>query len=205
MKSNLRVTTSWATMGPVMLSGAVLGGCVGTNSRTTVGDYLQPTIFSAHELSDVEPVLTGDAPSTPSLSRSNWKPMALEAPVDAVGYRPLYATPTPRNEQTARQRLEYPTPISATEGARVGYWDQMGEAGMAFVYGLEDFVLIVPRMCMTQPWDGPQRLTPQPYWRGPVWEAREATWGRGTAAEPKLDAVIENLGAPTPAKTMESK
>src|SRR6185295_5145968 len=168
-----------------LLGGAVLGGCVESNSRTTVGDLMQPDLFAPRERPEQDVSLVADRATTVSLNRANWDPVKYEVPVDAIGYRPLYTMLPPGPDQTARQRLEYPTPASAVEGTRVGYWNQMGDSGIAFWYAFGDFFLLVPRVCLTQPWNKPQRLTPNPYWRGPVFEAREATWSLESARTPE--------------------
>lgn len=148
-----------------------LAGCVNTNARTTVGDSV---VLPAFTEAGVNPrgLPPTSAPSLEGMDRSNWSRQVFVVPVDGPEYRPLYATQLTQHNDTVRQRLEFPSPTSALELSRTSQGEQMGDAAASAGYAFWDLLAMVPRMCMTSPWSGPQRGDVQPYWRAPVSEAR---------------------------------
>lgn len=222
-----------ASAAVVSLAALLLAGCVTRNATTTIGGAMPqeadstaasgytPAVFAASPDyaggTGAEPAkrapgaaIPSDGPSLSGLSREDWGQQTVLVPVDGPGYRPLYATQRAWNLRTARQRQEPPTPASALEGRRFGFWRQTGESFAAAGYGLADFVLIVPRMVATPPWTGNagswkasvdrggaegQRLTPASYWRAPIFESTRA---EGVSAEPMRTNIPANA-APAPA------
>ncbi len=155
----------------ITLSWLTLAGCVNSNARTTVGESV---ILPAFTEAGVNPrgLPPTSAPSLDGMDRSHWSRQVFLVPVDGPQYRPLYATQLTQHNDTVRQRLEFPSPTSALELSRTSQGEQIGDAASSAGYALWDLLAMVPRMCMTSPWSGPQRGDVQSYWRAPVTEAR---------------------------------
>lgn len=165
MRSALAITT---------LSLLALAGCVNSNARTTIGDSV---VLPAFTEAGVTPrgLPPTSAPSLDGMDRGNWSRQVFLVPVDGSEYRPLYATQLTMHNDAVRQRLEYPSPTSALELSRTPQGEQIGDAAATAGYAFWDLLAMIPRMCMTAPWGGPQRGDVQPYWRAPVTEARATT------------------------------
>lgn len=153
---------------------AALPACVNSNARSTIGRDLTLPAFTdagAGPVSEPKP----SAPSLNGMDRSHWATQTVLVPIDGPEHRSLYATQLTTSNKTARQRLEYPTPLSALETSRDSHATQLGHAAAGAGYAAWDVLAMLPRMAMNAPWSGPDRGTPYPYWRAPVTEARTST------------------------------
>lgn len=176
-----------------------LAGCVNSNARTTVGDSV---VLPAFTEAGVNPrgLPPTSAPSLEGMDRGNWSRQVFVVPVDGPEYRPLYATQLTQHNDTVRQRLEFPSPTSALELSRTSQGEQIGDAAASAGYALWDLLAMVPRMCITAPWGGPQRGDVQSYWRAPVSEARATntpTSDLDTPAPGAPGSGYTETGAPT--------
>lgn len=156
---------------------AAMFGCVSHNGRNVVGDSYTPAMFARSDFPIKSQAVSSDGPSLTGLSRENWGIAPFIVPVDGAAHRPVYADSTPSTDRVSRQRGDYPTVLSAVDGAGEGYWPLMGEAFMSHVYAAGDFVMLPYRLIREAPWAGPVRGTPQPYWRAPVSESRTGAIG----------------------------
>lgn len=134
----------------------VLAGCQGVNLSPNPGpgvqlDTLRPT---ADFYARVDRPIENSSPSLLGNSRENWASMEFLVPVAGVEHKPLYMGDKPRRtDSTARQRGEYPTQASATEGSDGrSTVRQTYEALWAPLRATWDMVMFVPRMFVAPPW-----------------------------------------------------
>lgn len=100
----------------VALGGALMvGGCVDSNSRTTLGDGMVVETFTAPRFPDPRgmPSWKDDGRSLVGLARENWASSDFLVPVDGTRHRPHYASNVRYTDVTERQRGEYPTVLSS--------------------------------------------------------------------------------------------
>lgn len=131
-----------------------LWGCIAVeNSRLELGnDLLLPAVAPADATPPPPPA--SDPTTLTSLTRDNWTPTEFRVPRDGVEtaptYRPLFTYPT----ETARQRGEFPTVLTALEGAGDETNNRqlrgiLGSHGRAVV----DAAILLPRMiAVRSPW-----------------------------------------------------
>lgn len=154
---------------------AGLVGCTTGNDRNELGVEAQAVrlpALVAHEQRAEEAVhAVRDATSAASLDRTHWGRLVVEAPVDGVSASPTYTRSFSRTQVTARQRGEFPTPVSALElsGDAQG---QREEAWLGAPRALGGAVLLIPRLFLERPWREVRTL-PHDHWRATTTERRE--------------------------------
>jgi len=163
------------------LIGAV-AGCAHSNDRSTVG---HPDLAGAFRVAAFTDEGTGgavpvsDGPSLTGMSRADWAPATVLVPVDGVAALRTYAPRHHWTDETARQRGDYPTAVTALELDGATYWTQVAEGGAAPFLAFADAFALPFRMVMAAPWRE-VRTIPEPYWRAPVSIPRRV----GTASAP---------------------
>ncbi|MBK9189800.1 MAG: hypothetical protein IPM33_12685 [Phycisphaerales bacterium] len=140
----------------------VLLGCAPSNERATLGEVVA---MEALAMTPTRPEGTrDDQGSLTGLSRANWGRQAFLVPVDGTAGNTTYATSFSMIDDTARQRGQFPTAISALDTNDGFTAMQWAEAGASAPMAAWDFVLMGPRMFRSAPWHevrGPR----DSYWR----------------------------------------
>jgi hypothetical protein len=131
-----------------------LGGCVTPeNDRITVDQDLRLEAFAPVPPSTTPPPMPpAPPPSVVSVDRSNWARITLLAPVDGAAHRPTYTKRLVLTDQTARQRRQYPTALTALEttgGSET--WQQL-EAPANWLVSAGDILLFPIRVLWQAPW-----------------------------------------------------
>jgi hypothetical protein len=164
-----------ATLGTILV-GVVLGtgGCVSSqNARTSIGPAegaKSVALPAIHPLPSLRAEADGyaDGPSLAvdgsGMDRSHWGVVTIDAPFDGVGGNPRYTREYRYTDQTARQRGDYPTPLSALELTGQTEQAQRDEAIINPLMYLTQATLLIPRMLMHAPWKEVHH-EPGPYWR----------------------------------------
>lgn len=187
--------------GVMLLAGtAVLSGCTaeGNNSNTLGRKQDLTPSLEAVQLSGLADNNTrpdtgprGDVASLNGpgsrLSRASWEPVAFVVPVDGIDGYPTYSRQHLFADATARQRGEFPTPISSLELAGDSLDDRRDEALFAPLDSFAQAMLIVPRLFFVQPWEE-TRHEPSRYWMAPGTTQRITSEDVARYAEPKTDA-----------------
>lgn len=150
----------------LMAGGAValgfgLGGCVGYNQRTTLGDDVQLSSLSDGAAGGESKYagMTGTlSDERGTLEQRNWEEQEFLVPLDRVGHRAvMWRREIVMPTKTARQRGEYPTPVTALDlsgpsGEKTTHSTQAAETLLATPMGVVgDTVLLVPRMVSPGP------------------------------------------------------
>jgi hypothetical protein len=138
------------------VAAAALTGCISPqNDRITIGrsgrlEAFSPASPAAADAST--PALTEQTPTLIGLDRSNWAPTVISQPVDGTAHNPLYAQHIHLVDETARQRREYPTALSALELAGGSEQDQQLEALVNPLLAAADPFLLPFSMVIEAPW-----------------------------------------------------
>lgn len=131
-------------------------GCISTeNDRDTLGRSAPIEAFTPvpPAMPPGEPALTPpQQPSVVSLERSNWAATPFLVPVDGTAHHPTYTTRVVIADETARQRREYPTALSALELTAGSERDQQLEVPANWLATLLDPILFLPRLIWEHPW-----------------------------------------------------
>jgi hypothetical protein len=126
-----------------LLAGILTGGCIGdSNNRITLSDSVGVTSLDP----SVEETYL-DIPTKPlEIYRSNWDTVTFLLPVDGTDHTYLGRTDMPCTEATARQRGEYPTPLSALDLDGDTGDVQAYEMVESHFWAAGDAILLVPRL-----------------------------------------------------------
>jgi hypothetical protein len=141
----------------VALAGvALLAGCTKQqNDRILVGRGTMLEAFAqapGAAAETGEPALREQVPTLRGLDRGNWEPTLVLMPVDGTAHGPLYAKQWRLANQTARQRQEFPTALSALEQAGGSETQQQMEALVNPLLAASDVVLLPVRVILQAPW-----------------------------------------------------
>jgi hypothetical protein len=179
---------------------ALLGGCVAeSNNSNTLGrkQDLAPSLEAvqlqgvADNNSRPDTAARSDQASLTGpgsrLNRGAWEPVPFVVPIDGIDGMPTYSRHTTFADDTARQRGEFPTPISSLELAGDSLVDRRDEMLFAPIDSFAQAMLMVPRFFFVQPWDE-VRHEPQRYWMAPGTTQRITSQDVARYAEPKTDA-----------------
>jgi hypothetical protein len=138
-----------------MTGALALTGCQGQNLSPQPGphielDTLRPT---ADFYARVDKPLENSGSSLAGMSRDNWNATTFSVPISGVEHKPTSTTDKPHIADTsARQRGEYPTQRSVTEGQDTSSsGDQAAEAALGPVRAAWDIIWMVPKMVVTPP------------------------------------------------------
>ncbi len=159
---------------PVVLAGAVFTtvGCVSYNERSTIGDgrdAFHPEALTETTRPDTQ--LQDDPPSTVTLERDSWGTQRIVVPVDGVAHLPRWATNSGTNRETARQRGDFPTALSALELTGSDNRAQFHDYAMSPVNAAKDFFMLFIAWYDDPVWTE-HRGTSYTYWRAPTFTAR---------------------------------
>lgn len=158
---------------------ALFAGCTSTqNARAFVGpadgDFGSVRLAALEGDANARSETPADRVDPPSLAaggagldRSAWPLLTLDVPYDTTGGTSRYTRDYRYTETTARQRGEYPTPLSALELDGDTIEAQRDEAIVNPLMHLTQAALLLPRMIMRAPWVEVSH-EPQPYWRAPA-------------------------------------
>lgn len=190
----------WRALASAALCTGVLSGCVadGNNSNTLgrkqdLAPSLQAVQLQGVADNNTRPdtaarsnaaSLTGPGSR---LNRGAWEPVPFVVPIDGVDGLPTYSRHTTFADSTARQRGEFPTPISSLELSGDSLVDRRDEALFAPLDSFAQAMLILPRFFFVQPWEQ-VRHEPQRYWMAPGTTQRITSEDVARYAEPKTDA-----------------
>jgi hypothetical protein len=179
---------------------ALLGGCTadGNDSNTLGRKQALVSSLDAVQLPGVADNNTRpDAPARSDkaslagagsrLNRAHWEPVPVVVPVDGVDGLPTYSRHHAFTDATARQRGEFPTPISALELGGDSLEARRDEALFAPLDSFAQALLVLPRFFFVQPWDT-TRHEPQQYWMAPSSAQRITSEDVARFAEPATDA-----------------
>jgi hypothetical protein len=132
-----------------------ISGCTAGNERLTLGGIPGQSINPVTGIDDRGRTMTDDdAPSLGGASRMDrlaWGSVAFEVPADATLAFPHYAHHAACLDKSARQRGQFPTPMSALEGTVATPREQRYEVYAGLGYAVADAVLLVPRMFIDAP------------------------------------------------------
>jgi hypothetical protein len=132
-----------------------IGGCTAGNERLTLGGRPGQSINPVTGIDDRgRTIADDDAPSLGGASRMDrlaWGTVAFEVPADATLAYPHYAHHAASLDNSARQRGQFPTPMSALEGAAASPRRQRYEVYAGLGHAVADAVLLVPRMFIDAP------------------------------------------------------
>ncbi len=184
----------------LLACGTLLSGCVADgNQSNTLGrkqDFTPsleavqlPGVADNNSRPDTD--ARSDRPSLARagsrLNRGAWEPVPFVVPVDGIDALPTYSRHTRFTASTARQRGDYPTPISALELSGDSLVDRRDEALFAPIDSFAQALFIVPRFFFVQPWED-VRHEPQRYWMAPGTTQRITSEDVARYAEPATDA-----------------
>lgn len=145
-RCNRSTSRTRAIIAGMIAPAALLGACVDSNHRTTIGTSVTPEAFQ----SNAGTMRENDSPSLVSVGRSEWETVVYEVPVDGVGHRPNYRTHWLTDQSTARKRGEFPTASTAFDLAKSGDLAQTEEVLIAPVNQIFD-VLAMPVLLFAEP------------------------------------------------------
>ncbi len=173
-------------------AGAVLAGCRAEgNDRSALGTPGSP---NAVVLSDIHGAGTrsetprrDDAPSISGLSRASWGRQSIVVPVEGTYALRRYARSYQMTDTTARQRGDFPTPLSSLEVTGDTRDEQAVEILAAGPYAFYEGLVLIPRLFFVPPCEE-VRATPQEHWRAPASTARYTQDERSPAADAGTDA-----------------
>jgi hypothetical protein len=134
---------------------ALLGACVDSNHRTTIGTSVKPEAFQSNPGTMRE----NDGPSLVSVGRSEWETVVYEVPSDGVGHPPNYRTHWLTDQSSARKRGEFPTASTAFDLGKTGDTKQTEEVLIAPFNQFFD-VLAMPVLLFAEP---PTSIHTSPY------------------------------------------
>lgn len=171
---------------------ALLAGCRAEgNDRSVLGTPGSP---NAVVLSDIHGAGTrsetprrDDTRSITGLSRASWSRQSIVVPVEGTYALRRYARSYQITETTARQRGDFPTPLSSLELTGGTRDDQALEILAAGPYAFYEGVVLIPRLFFVPPCEE-VRATPQDHWRAPVSTARYTLDERTPATVAETDA-----------------
>jgi hypothetical protein len=151
-----------------------------------------------------EAPLTNDPPSLTSLSRADWRPVVFTVPTDGVASRRAYTYELFFAKDTARQRGEHPTQLSALELSGSTRFEQAQEGLVNPFVTFGDAVLLIPRMVTHWPWREVYSFSPS-YWRGTDYLLRKPEGARAVPsqreevpppAQPPVGQAVERADTP---------
>lgn len=144
----------YTTLG-IIASAALLQGCTTGNESVSLGNDASGNTMRLSEFhwQGEAPPAASTGPSTPSLSRANWRPMYVTVPVDGLAQLPTYAKMRTWSKDSARARDQMPTAITALELEGSKPWAQAGEAVMSPLYAtLDAGSMLLWDIWWTPPW-----------------------------------------------------
>ncbi|HEX2837394.1 MAG TPA: hypothetical protein VHN77_04625 [Phycisphaerales bacterium] len=173
-------------------AGALLAGCrADGNDRSALGTPGSP---NAVVLSNIHGAGTrsetprrDDTPSIAGLSRAAWSRQSIVVPVEGTYAMRRYARSYQITDTTARQRGDFPTPLSSLELTGGTRDDQAVEILAAGPYAFYEGLVLIPRLFFVPPCEE-VRATPQEHWRAPVSTARYTLDERTPEAAAETDA-----------------
>jgi hypothetical protein len=184
-----------------------LSGCTADgNQLNTLGEKqsvatsaraaMLPTLVEAQSRNET-PVRSDPASLTgPSrLARADWQATTFLVPVDGTDAYPTYSRHTPIANATARQRGDFPVPMSALELEGDTTWQRRREVLRAPFDAAWQAAAIVPRFFFVEPWQE-TRHRPTSFWVAPGTTQRVATEELIHLHEPVTDSA-EPAGTPT--------
>ncbi len=150
----------------------MLGACARTtrNERPWMGQKEAGEQYGVVYLDSIRPdirpetAVIDDRPSLWSLTRENWEPMVFAVPPDGVASRRTYAHERFLTRETARQRGDYPTQLTATELGGDTRGVQAIEGVMNPFIALVDMIVLPARMIAESPYREVYAY-PESYWR----------------------------------------
>lgn len=137
------------------VAAALLSGCTTGNESVSLGNDRSGNTMRLSEFhwQGEAPPAASSGPSTPSLSRANWRPMYVTVPVDGLSQLPTYARMRTWSKDSARARGQMPTAITALELEGDKQWAQAGEAVMSPIYAtLDAGSMLLWDIWWTPPW-----------------------------------------------------
>jgi len=166
----MRVTlpiSAGAALGAALMCGG-FGGCQAHhNDRLEIGSATGGVLLPDLSPQPVRGTPASDEPTTTTLSRADWVQTEIMVPVDGIYAFRRYARLPHRTDDTARQRLEPVTPLSALEQEGDTRADRWREIGISPFHAMWEGVLIVPRMFFVSP-NEEIRSLPTSYARTPL-------------------------------------
>ncbi len=177
---------------------ASLAACrTDSNNRAQIGDPKSPNAVSLTAMTTsgqrAEAPRSDSTPSLAGLSRAGWNRQTITVPLDGVHAYRRYARNFPQTEETARQRGDFPTPLTTLDMPEPYSEEQITEVLVSGPAALYEGLVMVPRFFFVRPCEE-IRATPQPYWRAPVTTARFTKAEQATETSPASDPAA----APTP-------
>lgn len=167
----------------------VLGGCLADGNERIVIGVDEPgggvRLESVGNASArPEAPVVPDTARRVTLNRADWRPTTVLVPVDGTYGHPTYAQHFGVTDETARQRGDPVTPLSALDGGGNTERTQLYEAAASPWRAVRDLIMMPVRMVRTQPWERVRHI-PRSYWRTPAGVATNASEpARGTGAGP---------------------
>jgi hypothetical protein len=141
----------------------LLAACTTGNNRIYQGDIAPENRNLLATFSDPggAPPPTSDSATTTSLSRTNWKPTAVLVPSDGLASKPFYTKQHFYSKDTARERGESPTAVSALELGGDDHWTQFGESAASPLWAAWDFTRMIGWDLWTNP-EWTEHIYPRP-------------------------------------------